>query len=207
MKAVRVHAFGGLDAMSYEDVPKPAPGSGQALIRVAAAGVGPWDAWVREGKSVIPQPLPLTLGAELSGVIEAVGPDTAGLRHGDQIFGVTNARFTGAYAEYAIAEAAMIASKPARLTDVEAASAPVVACTAQQMLFDHAGVQKGQAVVVLGAAGNVGGYAVQLAQLAEARVVAIARPQHYDLLRSWARRRPSRPGSRRLPSSPGRPTR
>jgi NADPH:quinone reductase-like Zn-dependent oxidoreductase len=140
---------------------------------------------VREGKSVISQPLPLTLGAELSGVIEAVAPDTAGLLRGDQIFGVTNARFTGAYAEYAIAEAAMIAGKPARLTDVEAASAPVVACTAQQMLFDHARVQEGQTVVVLGAAGNVGGYAVQLAQLAEARVVATARPQHFDLLRSW----------------------
>jgi NADPH:quinone reductase-like Zn-dependent oxidoreductase len=62
MKAVRVHAFGGVDAMVYEDLPNPAPGPGQVLIRVAAAGVGPWDAWIREGKSVLPQPLPLTLG-------------------------------------------------------------------------------------------------------------------------------------------------
>ena len=180
-----MHAFGGVDAMVYEDVPKPAPGPGQVLIRVAATGVGPWDAWIREGKSVLPQPLPLTLGADLSGRIEEVGPDVAGFQPNDAVFGVTNARFTGAYAEYAVAETAMIAAKPARLSDVEAASVPVVGCTAHEMLFDHAGARAGQTVVVLGGAGNVGGYAVQLAQLAGARVVATARPRDFDLLRSW----------------------
>jgi len=185
MKAVRVHAFGGVDAMVYEELPSPAPGPGQVLIRVAAAGVGPWDAWIRQGKSVLPQPLPLTLGADLSGAIEQVGPGAAGFRPGEQVFGVTNARFTGAYAQYALAEAGMIAVKPARLTDIEAASVPVVGCTAQQMLFDHAGVREGQTVVVLGGAGNVGGYAVQLAQRAGARVVANAPPRGIDLLRSW----------------------
>ncbi|HEY1862709.1 MAG TPA: NADP-dependent oxidoreductase [Roseiarcus sp.] len=185
MKAVRVHAFGGVDAMVYEDVPKPAAQPGQVLIRVAAAGVGPWDAWIREGKSVLPQPLPLTLGADLSGAIEEVGPDVAVFRPGDKVFGVTNARFTGAYAEYAVAEAAMIAAKPPRLSDVEAVSVPVVGCTAQQMLFDCAWAQAGQTVVVLGGAGNVGGYAVQLAQLAGARVVATAPPRDFALLRSW----------------------
>jgi len=185
MKAVRVHAFGGVDAMVYEELPSPAPGPGQVLIRVAAAGVGPWDAWIRQGKSVLPQPLPLTLGADLSGAIEQVGPGAAGFRLGEQVFGVTNARFTGAYAQYALAEAGMIAVKPARLTDIEAASVPVVGCTAQQMLFDHAGVREGQTVVVLGGAGNVGGYAVQLAQRAGARVVANAPPRGIDLLRSW----------------------
>ena len=185
MKAVRVHAFGGLEAMAYEDAPKPSPELGQVLIRVAAAGVGPWDAWVREGKSAVPQPLPLTLGADLSGSIEEVGPEAPGFQIGEEVFGVTNARFTGAYAEYAVAEAATIAAKPARLTAVEAASVPVVGCTAQQMLFDHAGVRAGQTVIVLGGAGNVGGYAVQLAQLAGAQVAATALPRDFDLLRSW----------------------
>jgi NADPH:quinone reductase-like Zn-dependent oxidoreductase len=177
MKAVRVHAFGGVDAMVYEDLPNPAPGPGQVLIRVAAAGVGPWDAWIREGKSVLPQPLPLTLGADLSGSIEQVGPGVVGFRPGEQVFGVTNTRFTGAYAEYALVDAGMIAVKPARLSDTEAASVPVVGCTARQMLFDHAGVREGQTVVVLGGAGNVGGYAVQLGQLAGARIVATASPR------------------------------
>ena len=185
MKAVRVHAFGGVDAMVYEELPTPVPGPGQVLVRVAAVGVGPWDAWIREGKSVLPQPLPLTLGADLSGSIEQVGPGAVGFRPGDKVFGVTNGRFTGAYAEYALAEAGMIAAKPARLTDIEAASAPVIACTAQQMLFDHGGVREGQTVVILGAAGNVGSYAVQLGQQAGARIIATASPRGFDLLRSW----------------------
>jgi NADPH:quinone reductase-like Zn-dependent oxidoreductase len=184
MKAVRVHAFGGVDAMVYEDVPNPSPGPEQVLIRVAAAGVGPWDAWIREGRSVLPQPLPLTLGADLSGSIEQVGPGVVGFRPGDVVFGVTNARFIGAYAEYAIAESAMIAAKPARLTDIEAASVPVIACTAEQMLFEHGNVRKGQTVVVLGAAGNVGSYAVQLGQQAGARIIATASSRGFDLLRS-----------------------
>lgn len=184
MKAVRVHAFGGLDAMVYEDVAKPVPGPGQVLVRVAAAGVGPWDAWIREGKSVLPQPLPLILGSDLSGVVEALGPDTAGIDAGDAVFGVTNARFTGAYAECAVADAGMIARKPASLGPIEAASMPVVATTAWQMLFDHAKVRAGQRVLVHGGAGNVGAYAVQLARSAGARVIATAFAEQADYVRS-----------------------
>ena len=76
--------------MVYEDVPVPTPGPGQVLVRILAAGVGPWDAWIRAGKSVLPQPLPLTLGADLSGVVEAVGPDVSGLRPGAEVLGATN---------------------------------------------------------------------------------------------------------------------
>ena len=184
MKAIRVHAFGGLDALVYEDVARPGPGPGQVVVRVAAAGVGPWDAWIREGKSVLPQPLPLTPGADLSGVIEATGPEVVGFTPGAAIFGVTNRRFTGAYAEYALAEVAMIAPKPAVLTDVEAASVPVAACTAYQMLSRHASVSAGQTVLVLGGTGNVGAYAVQLAQLGGAQVVATAREHQIDFLRT-----------------------
>lgn len=165
MKAVRAHAFGGVDAVIYEDVPKPAPGHGRVLIRVAAAGVGQWYAWVRAGKSASASAAALTLGAAGRGRFSTR----------EKVFGVTNARFTGAYAEYAVAEAGMIAVKPARLTDIEAASVPVVVGrTAQQMLFDHAGVRGGQTVAILGGAGNVGGYAVQLALLAGARVITTA---------------------------------
>jgi NADPH:quinone reductase-like Zn-dependent oxidoreductase len=174
MKAVRISAFGGIERIEYADVPRPTPGPGQVLVRVAAAGVGPWDTWVREGKSVLPQPLPLVLGSDISGTVAALARDVAGLRPGDAVFGVTNAGFTGGYAEYALAEAAMIAHKPSQLNHPQAASMPVVATTARQMLFDHARIAAGQRVLVLGGAGNVGGYAVQLAHAAGAEVIATA---------------------------------
>lgn len=200
MKAVRVHAFGGVDALVYEDAPRPVPGPGQVVVRVAAAGVGPWDGWVRAGKSVLPQPLPLTPGADLAGVVDELGPEVAGVTLGQAVFGATNARFTGAYAEYALAEAAMIAPTPAALTDVEAASVPVVACTAYQMLWRHAAITAGQTVLVLGGAGNVGAYAVQLAQISGARVFAAVRDHQFDFLRTLGAVEPIAAGA---PPPPG----
>jgi len=184
MRAVRVHQFGGLEAMAYEDVARPAPGAGQVSVRVKAAGVGPWDAWVRAGKSALPQPLPLTLGSDLSGIVEAVGPGVAGLHPGDDIYGLTNSRFTGAYAEYAVAEATMIAPKPRRLNYIEAASVPVVASTAWQMVFDHGQVDGTKRVLVHGAAGNVGAYAVQLAKRAGAEVIVTAFTRDVEYVRT-----------------------
>jgi NADPH:quinone reductase-like Zn-dependent oxidoreductase len=180
MKTARVHEFGGPDVIVLEEVARPRPERGQVLIRIKAAGVGPWDAWVRAGKSALPQPLPLTLGSDLSGVVEDVGAGVTGLKPNDEIFGATNSQFTGAYAEYAVAEAAMIAPKPARLTYIEAASVPVVATTAWQMLFDHARVDRTTNVLVHGAAGSVGGYAVQLAGQVGARVTGTAHAANFD---------------------------
>lgn len=184
MKAVRVHHFGGLEAIVYEEVARPAPGEGQVLVRVKAAGVGPWDAWVRAGKSALSQPLPLVLGSDLSGVVEAIGPGVSDFQPGNAVFGVTNAQFTGAYAEYAVADAAMIATKPIRLRHVEAASVPVVACTAWQMVCDHGQVDRAKRVLVHGAAGNVGAYAVQLAKRAGAEVIATAFTRDIDYVRT-----------------------
>jgi NADPH:quinone reductase-like Zn-dependent oxidoreductase len=171
MIACRVHRFGGPEVITLDHVERPVPAEGEVLVRVVAAGVGPWDAWIRAGKSVLPQPLPLTLGSDLSGVLEAVGPGVTSVRPGDAVFGVTNPRFTGAYAEYAVASAGMIAPRPARLDDIDAASVPVVAVTAQQAI-EFAGVVAGRTVLIHGAAGSVGGYAVQLAHRAGARVIA-----------------------------------
>src|SRR5918996_2909055 len=159
MKAVRVHRFGPPDVISLEDVPKPQPGYGEVLIQVKAAGIGPWDALVRSGKSALPQPLPLILGADLSGVIDSIGPGVAELKVDDEVFGVTNERFTGAYAEYAVAKAAMLAGKPKTLNHTHAASVPVIAATAWQMLFDYAQVTSGQSVLIHGGAGKSGGFA------------------------------------------------
>jgi len=169
MKANRVHRFGSPEVISFEDIDQPEPAAQEVVVRVSAAGVGPWDSWIRSGKSVLPQPLPLTLGSDLSGTIVALGAAVRGFQVGQAVYGVTNPRFTGAYAEFAAAQAAMIASKPRGASDVEAASLPVVAVTALQMLL-QARVSAGQRVLVHGAGGSVGGIAVQLALASGAHV-------------------------------------
>ena len=174
MMAWRVHEYGPPDVMRFERIPRPDPGPGVVLVKVEAVGVGPWDGWIRAGKGASPQPLPLTLGSDLAGGVIAVGPGVSRPRVGDQVYGVTNPEFLGAYAEYALASAAMVASKPTMLSYTEAASVPVVAVTAQQALFDQAQLKAGRTVLIHGAAGSVGAYAVQLARRAGLRTIATA---------------------------------
>lgn len=174
MKAGRIHRFGPPNVVVIDEIPMPTPKDGEVLVRNAAAGVGPWDALIRENKSVVDTSLPLTLGSDLSGTVEAVGSGVTEFKPGDQVFGVTNPQFIGAYAEYALASAKMIGRKPASLDFIAAASAPVVAVTAWQMLFDYARACAGQSVLIHGAAGNVGAYAVQLARQAGLRIFATA---------------------------------
>jgi len=184
MKAWRVNIFGGTDAMTLEDVPLPRPGAGEILVQVAAAGVGPWDGWIRSGHSALPQPLPLTLGSDLSGTVVAVGEGVTDFAEGEAVYGVTNPRFIGAYAEYAIAKAGMMAGKPESLSHEEAASVPVIAVTAWQALFEQARVGQGQTVLIHGAAGNVGAYAVQFARQSGAKVIATAGTADIEIVRA-----------------------
>ncbi len=174
MKAVRVHRFGGPEVMVYEEIDRPALAPDELLVRIEAAGVGPWDAWIRAGRSALPQPLPLTLGSDIAGVIEEVGNEVSGLDSGIEVYGVVNSQFTGGYAQFAAAKAAMIAPKPSTLNFIEAASMPVVAVTAWQMLFDYAKIQPEQRVLILGASGSVGSLAVQLAHQHQAYTIAVA---------------------------------
>jgi NADPH:quinone reductase-like Zn-dependent oxidoreductase len=182
MKAARVLRFGPPSVITNDDVPKPEPGAGQLLVRVKAAGVGNWDALIREGKVEL-QPLPLILGSELSGIVEAMGAEVSGFKLGDEVYGATNEQFSGAYAEYALPSARMMAQKPKTLNFIEAASAPIVTVTAWQMLFEYAHVTAGQTVLIHGAAGNVGAYAVQLASQAGLYVVATAGSANLDYVR------------------------
>jgi NADPH:quinone reductase-like Zn-dependent oxidoreductase len=181
MTAARIHRFGAPNVITLERIDVPDPKEEDVLVGVHAAGVGNWDALVRTGTSGLPQSLPLTLGAEVSGVVAKVGTNVTDFHLGDEVFGVTNGSFVDGYAEYAVVSAKMIAKKPRRLSYIEAASVPVVAVTAWQMLFDHAGVTQGQTVFVHGGAGNVGAYAVQLAQWSNMRVIASVRgdDDHY----------------------------
>lgn len=184
MKAGRIHHFGPPNAIRIDEIPRPTPQEGELVIKVAAAGVGPWDALIREGKSVVQLPLPIILGSDLAGTVDSVGTGVIGFKPGDKVFGVTNKQFCGAYAEYAVASAQMVAAMPSSLSFGEAASVPVVAVTAYQMLFDHAQLKAGEAVLIHGAAGNVGAYAVQLAKQADLQVFATAGPADVDYVRA-----------------------
>jgi NADPH:quinone reductase-like Zn-dependent oxidoreductase len=180
--AQRIHSFGAVDTIRYEEVPMPRPGLGEVLVRVEAAGVGPWDALIRSGSSGMEQPLPLTLGSDIAGVVVKTGEDVVSIAEGDEVFGVTNAHFTGGYAGYAAVEAHRITRRPRVVDAIEAASVPVIAVTAWKMLHEHAVVQRDQRVLVHGAAGNVGAYVVQMARAANAYVIALGRAGDAGLL-------------------------
>jgi NADPH:quinone reductase-like Zn-dependent oxidoreductase len=183
MRAVRIHQFGPPEVVVLEEVPLPSPGAREVLVQVAAAGVAPWDALIREGKSkVSPQP-PLTLGSDLAGVVHSVGDDVTEFKPGDEIYGVTSPQFVGAQAEYAVAQVGMIARKPQGLSFLEAASAPVVAVTAWQMLFEYAHAKRGQTMMILGAAGSVGSYAVQMALATGIGVIGVVRMRDAEMMR------------------------
>ncbi len=117
MKAVRVLQFGPPSVITNDDLPRPEPVDGQLLVRVKAAGVGNWDALIREGK-LPDEHLPLILGSELSGLVNAIGAEVSGFKIGDEVYGATNEQFTGAYAEYALPWARMMALRPKTLNFV-----------------------------------------------------------------------------------------
>ncbi len=176
----RIHEFGPPDVMQLELSDTPAPGASEVIVRVHAAGVGPWDGWIRSGNSALPQPLPLILGSDISGEVVAVGAGVTQFTAGDKVYGVTNKRFCGGYARYAVASASMLDRKPESIDHIAAASLPVIAVTAWQALFDQAGLERGQTVLIHGAAGNVGAYAVQFAREAGLQIVCTASPDDVD---------------------------
>jgi NADPH:quinone reductase-like Zn-dependent oxidoreductase len=184
MKAIVVHQYGSPDVLKLEDIPIPVPGAGEVLVRVRAAGVGPWDALVRTGSSGIPQKLPLTPGSDICGSVHVRGPGVTAFSDGEDVFGATNPSFTGGYARYAVASAGMIARKPQAMDDETAAGIPVVAVTAKQMLFDYACVEPGQTILVQGGGGNVGSFVVQLAKHAGVNVIATAAAHDLEYVRS-----------------------
>lgn len=184
MKAVRIHSYGGPDVLVYEDAPRPEPGEGEVLIRVQAAGVNPIDSKVREGqmKGMVAHKLPLILGWDVAGVVEAVGPGVTNLQTGSPVYGSLDMTRDGGYAEYALGRASGVALKPATLNPFQAAAVPVVALTAWQALFEVAGLTAGQTVLVHGAGGGVGSFAVQFARWKGARVIATASAHDRDRL-------------------------
>ncbi len=208
MKAVRFHAFGGPEVLVYEDAPKPEPKPGEILVRVHAVGLNPPDWYLREGYRTLPpewQPegrFPIIPGTDISGVVEATADDVEEFAVGDDVYSMV--RFPSgvfgdsmAYAEYVSVPASEVALKPAGIDHVHAAGAPMSLLTAWQFMIElghdepnplqpnsHRPVPlEGRTVLVNGAAGGVGHFAVQIAKWKGARVIAVASGKHEAFLR------------------------
>jgi NADPH:quinone reductase-like Zn-dependent oxidoreductase len=176
MKAVRISNYGGIEALAYENAPRPTPGDGEILIRVSSTSVNPFDCAVRAGylSSYFNYTLPLILGTDVSGIVEEVGKGVATFRRGDEVYARAGVTRDGAYAEYVVAPASDVARKPKSLDHIHAAAIPHVTLTAWQALFELANLTQGQTILIHGAAGGVGHIAVQLAKLHGAKVVGTA---------------------------------
>jgi NADPH:quinone reductase-like Zn-dependent oxidoreductase len=186
MKAMRFHEFGDPSVLRYEDVEDPGPGPGEVRIRVAATSFNGVDGGIRGGylQGPFPVTLPHTPGIDVAGTVDALGSDVEGLAVGDNVVAFLPMTAPGAAAELVIAPAEVTASAPTSIPLQDAAAMPMVGLTAWQALFDDAGLRSGQRVLINGAGGGVGGYAVQLAKRAGAHVVATASPRSAERVRA-----------------------
>lgn len=187
MKAIVYHRHGPPEVLQFEDVPKPVPADDQVLIRVHAAGLNPLDwrlmrapFWFSAIMRVFTHQTVNQPGVDVAGIVESAGPGVTRFRIGDAVFGTCK----GSCAEYACARESEIALKPENMTFDQAASVPVAALTALQGLRDHAGLKPGQLVLINGAAGGVGTFAVQIARSLGGEVTAVCSRQSSDRVRA-----------------------
>lgn len=185
MNAVRLHDYGDPDVLVYESAPRPEPGPDDVLIRVQAAGVNPADWKMRQGylRVQFPFPLPLILGYDFAGIVAAVGDQVGTVAVGKAVFAMVPLNQLGAYAEYIVAPANLVAAKPTTVDFATAAAIPSIALTAWQALFDLGQLQAGQTVLIHGASGGVGRFAVQFAKWKGATVYGTAATANLDAIR------------------------
>ncbi|MDV7243626.1 MULTISPECIES: NADP-dependent oxidoreductase [Rhodococcus] len=184
MKAVRFHEVGGPDVLRYEEIETPEPATGQVRLRVAASAFNAADNGMRAGFLPIPVVLPHVPGYDVSGVVDAIGDGVDEVAVGDAIIGFLPMERDGGAAEYVIAPADAVVAAPKSIPLVDAAALPSVALTAWQALFDAGRLEAGQRLLIVGAGGVVGKYAIQLAKRAGVYVVATASPRSIDAVRA-----------------------
>ncbi|MEJ2863775.1 NADP-dependent oxidoreductase [Actinomycetospora flava] len=186
MKAVRFHEYGGPEVLRYEDVAQPVPGAGEVRVRVAASAFNLVDDGIRGGylQGPFPVALPHTPGIDVSGTVDALGEGVEGWRVGDAVVGFLPMLADGAAAEYVLAPAELLAAAPTSVPPADAAALPSVGLTAWQALVDDAKLTAGQRVLINGAGGGVGGYAVQIAKNVGAHVVAVGSARSAERLRA-----------------------
>jgi NADPH:quinone reductase-like Zn-dependent oxidoreductase len=185
MKAIRMHSRGGPESLVYEDAPEPSTGEGDALVRVRAAGITPTEfTWSSTFTTVDRRDrLPIIPSFEVAGVVERMASGESSPSPGGAVYGLLNFWRDGAAAEYVAAKASDLAPKPESLDFVQAAAVPLSGLTAWQGLFDHAGLSQGDRVLIHGAGGGVGTFAVQLAKWKGARIAATCSKFNADLAR------------------------
>ena len=185
MNAIRMHSYGGLEVLQWEDAARPRAERGEVLIRVHAAGVNPLDWKVRAGllNGSVQHKLPLIPGWDVSGVVDEVGPGVSRFKKGEEVFAMSDPNRDGSYADYITVHEAAIARKPKSVFHVHAAATPVAALTAWRSLFDLGHLQSGQRILIHGGSGGVGHFAVQLAKWKGAYIIATASTTNEELLR------------------------
>jgi NADPH2:quinone reductase len=178
MRAIAIEAFGGSEQLRSMELPRPRPAAGELLLRVVAAGVNPVDWKLRQGllRDLLPHRFPLVPGWDVAGVVEEQGAGTSSFRKGDRVWAYARKPVVqwGCYAEYVSLPESQVAAMPARLLFEEAAAVPLAALTATQALFTRSGLPSGSTILIHGAAGGVGHFAVQLARHAGAHVAGTA---------------------------------
>ncbi len=186
MKAVVINKYGGNDVVEVRDMPNPIAGPGEVLITVRAASVNPADWKIRQGmmKSALGKKFPLPLGRECSGEVKETGRNVTRFKQGDHVVAVLNVISLGSFAEYVSAPEQNVYPKPENITFEEAATIPIAGLTALRSLRDAGAIKKGMKVAIIGAAGGVGHFAVQIAKVFGAEVTAINKSVHADFVRS-----------------------
>ena len=184
MKAVRFHEVGAPEVLRYEEVERPEPATGQVRLRVAASAFNAADNGMRAGFLPIPVVLPHVPGYDVSGVVDAIGDGVEGVAAGDAVIGFLPMERDGGAAEYVIAPADALTAAPASVPLADAAALPSVALTAWQALFDEGRLEAGQRLLIVGAGGVVGKYAIRLAKRAGVHVIATASPRSIDAVRA-----------------------
>ncbi len=180
MQAIAITAFGGSDRLTLMDLPVPTCGPDQVVMNVQAVGVGMWDVKVRQGSVTLEgQQFPLILGWESAGIIEQIGSTVTGLDVGTRVICATYQVGIGHYARYVVVPADLVAPSPSTLDDLHAAALPVNGLTAYQAIYDVLQVQKGETLLITGAAGGTGTFAVQLAAHLGAHVIITARSENH----------------------------
>ena len=185
MKAIRIHEFGGPEVLKLEDAPRPKPDADEVLIKVFATAVNPVDWKIRKGlrKEKFPTNFPLIPGWDVSGEIEEVGSDIKNFRKGDEVYSRPDPTKNGTYAEYVVVKADQVGLKPKSIDHEKAAAIPLAGLTAWQGLFDHGQLVAGQKVLIHGASGGVGTFAVQFAKWKGAYVIGTASEKNIDFLK------------------------